>query len=236
MILYPAIDLREGKVVRLTQGLFDKAKVYFENPLDAAQKWVNEGAQWLHVVDLDGALTGQPTNVKAIESILQEVEVPVQIGGGIRTEEIAEIYLTLGAGRIVMGTAALEQPDLIATLAGKYPDRIAVGIDAKKGKVSVKGWKETTGTDAIRLAIQCVSSGATHIITTDIRRDGTLTGPNFEAIQEMKDSVGVPLIASGGVSSLDDLRRLSRMNLEGVIVGSALYEGRFSLKNGLAVC
>ncbi|MBI1909254.1 MAG: 1-(5-phosphoribosyl)-5-[(5-phosphoribosylamino)methylideneamino]imidazole-4-carboxamide isomerase [Deltaproteobacteria bacterium] len=236
MILYPAIDIKEGKAVRLTQGEFAKVKVYFDNPLEAARKWVAAGAEWLHVVDLDGALSGEPKNTSFLEAILQSVSVPVQIGGGIRNEEIAEIYLTLGAGRIVIGTAAIEDPDLIQVLCEGYPDRVAVGIDAKEGKVAVKGWRETSDQTAIALAQHCEEVGATQIIYTDIQRDGMMSGPNFEALEKMREAVGIEIIASGGISSLEDLKRLKEIGIEGAILGKALYEGKIDLKEALKIC
>ncbi|MDO8462419.1 MAG: 1-(5-phosphoribosyl)-5-[(5-phosphoribosylamino)methylideneamino]imidazole-4-carboxamide isomerase [Deltaproteobacteria bacterium] len=236
MILYPAIDIKDGKAVRLTQGEFNQMKVYFDDPVEAAKKWIAAGAQWLHVVDLDGALTGEPKNTGVIESILQSVEVPVQIGGGIRNEEIAEIYLTLGAGRIVIGTAAIEDPDLIQILCEGYPERVAIGIDAKDGKVAVKGWKETTDQTAMALAQQCEEMGANTIIYTDIKRDGMMNGPNFEALEKLCESVGIPIIASGGISSLEDLKKLKEAGIEGAILGKALYEGKLDLKEALKVC
>jgi phosphoribosylformimino-5-aminoimidazole carboxamide ribotide isomerase len=238
MILYPAIDLKDGQAVRLKQGRFDDVTVYFEDPLEAAQKWIAAGAQWLHVVDLNGAMEGKPVNTAAIERIMQGVDVPVQIGGGIRSQEIAEIYLTLGAGRIVLGTKAMEEPELITTLNKAFPGLVAVGIDAKDGKVAVRGWKETGTEEAIDLARRLEDSGAACIIYTDISRDGMLTGPNFEATQIMAQTVKIPVIASGGISGIEDIKRLKGMESEGVagaILGRSIYEGTLDLKEALEI-
>lgn len=238
MILYPAIDLKDGHVVRLKQGRFDEVTVYSEEPLVMAQKWVEAGAEWLHVVDLNGAMQGQPVNTAVIETIMQGVDVPVQIGGGIRSRDIAEIYLTLGAGRIVLGTKAIEDPDLVHLLAKEFPDRIAVGIDAKDGYVSVRGWQQTGEQKAVDLAKEMAEKGAACIIYTDISRDGMLTGPNFEATAEMARESSIPIIASGGVATLDDIKRLKEMEAEGVagaILGRSLYEGTLDLGEAIKI-
>jgi len=236
MILYPAIDLKDGQVVRLKQGRFDEVTVYSEDPLAMAEQWVAAGAEWLHVVDLNGALEGKPVNTSVIETIMQGVEVPVQIGGGIRSQDTAEIYLTLGAGRIVLGTKALEEPALVEALAKEFPDRIAVGIDAKDGKVAVRGWKETADQNAVEVGKQLAALGAACIIYTDITRDGMLTGPNFEATQTMARESGLPVIASGGIASIDDIKRLKEMESDGVvgaILGRSIYENKFDLTEAI---
>lgn len=238
MILYPAIDLKDGKVVRLKQGRFDDVTVYFDNPLEAAKQWVDQGAEWLHVVDLNGALEGKPINTKAIETIMQGVEVPVQIGGGIRSRDVAEIYLTLGAGRIVIGTQALANPQMVRELAQKFPGQVAVGVDAKAGYVAVRGWSQTENRKAIDLVAELESCRVSHIIYTDISRDGMLTGPNFEGIREMAAYSKIPIIASGGIASLEDIRRLKAMEADGVvgaILGRSLYEGTLDLQEALTI-
>lgn len=238
MILYPAIDIKDGKVVRLKQGRFDDVTVYSEDPLETAHKWVAMGAQWLHVVDLNGALEGKPVNTSVIETIMQGVNIPVQIGGGIRGRDIAEIYLTLGAGRIVIGTMALEDPDLIRVLSDEFPERVAVAIDAKEGHVAVHGWQETGKRKAIDLAKKMKDKGADCIIYTDISRDGMLSGPNFDAIQEMAQKSPIPVIASGGVSSLKDIERLKEMEAYGVVgavLGRSLYEGTIDLAEAIRI-
>lgn len=235
MILYPAVDIYNGKCVRLTQGKFDQATVYFENPLDAAKKWAGLGAEWLHVVDLNGALEGKPVNLKPIEEIMTSVNLPIQIGGGIRNEETADIFLTMGAGRVVIGSAAIEDPDLVQVLCVKYEERIAVGLDAKEGKIALHGWKDFAEKGAVETARELAGMGLHHLIYTDISRDGMMTGPNFDAIQKIVNSVGIPVIASGGVSSLEDLKKLKQMGAGGAILGRALYEGKIDLKEALQI-
>lgn len=238
MILYPAIDLKDGKVVRLKQGRFDEVKVYYDDPLEAARRWVDAGAQWLHVVDLNGALEGKPVNTGAIEKIMQGVDVPIQIGGGIRSRDIAEIYYTLGAGRIVLGTKALEEPELIRQLNDEFPGRIAVGIDAKDGLVAVRGWQETGEQKAVDVAKLMKEQGACCIIYTDISRDGMLTGPNFSATQFIAKESGLPVIASGGIASLDDIKKLTELESDGVagaILGRSLYEGTLDLAEAIKI-
>lgn len=236
MILYPAVDIFNGKCVRLRQGDFAESTVYFENPLDAARKWAGLGASSLHVVDLNGALEGRPVNLKPIEEILTSVNLPIQIGGGIRDEATAEIFLTMGAGRVVIGSAAVEDPDIVQVLSVKYEDRIAVGIDARDGKVAIHGWKEIVDKEAIEVAQEFEGMGLRSIIYTDISRDGMLSGPNFEAIQKMISSVGIPIVVSGGVSTLEDLKRLKELGAGGVILGRSLYENRIDFKEALTLC
>lgn len=233
MILYPAIDIYDGQCVRLSQGKFDRATVYFENPLDAARKWADLGAEWLHVVDLNGALQGRPVNLKPIEAIMTGIDLPIQIGGGIRDETTAEIFLTMGAGRVVIGSAAIEDPDLVQILCVKYEDRIAVGIDALDGKIAIRGWKETSNKEAVPMAKEFMGMGLHHIIYTDIARDGMMTGPNFEATRQMVTSVGIAVIASGGISSLEDLKKLKEIGAKGAILGRSLYENKIDLKEAL---
>ncbi len=235
MILYPAIDIYDGKCVRLSQGKFDQAKVYFENPVDAARKWHELGAQWLHVVDLNGAKEGRPVNLKPIEEIMTSVNIPVQIGGGIRDESTAEIFLMMGAGRVVIGSIAIEDPDLVQVLAVKYEHRVAVGLDAVDGKVAIHGWKTVTDQEAIKVAQEFEGMGLQHLIYTDISRDGMMTGPNVEALQTMIRSVGIPVIASGGISSLEDLKKLREIEASGAILGRSLYESTIDLREALTL-
>ena len=238
MILYPAIDLQDGKAVRLEQGDFEKSTVYFEDPLDAAKQWIDQGAEWLHVVDLNGALEGKPINTQHIERIMQNCDVPVQIGGGIRSHDIAEIYLTLGAGRIVIGTKALEDPEMVRRLADQYDGLIAVGIDAKDGYVAVRGWSETRETKAVDLVDTIQEMGASCIIYTDISRDGMLTGPNFDGLKTIAKKSSLPIIASGGIASLEDIQELKMMEkigVTGAILGRSLYEETLDLKEALKI-
>lgn len=232
----PAIDLLEGRCVRLYQGDYEQSQVFNENPVEVAQQWVDQGATRLHVVDLDGAKTGQPTNLGAIEAIVRACSVPVQVGGGIREHSTAKQLLDLGVERVILGTVAVEQPQLVQQLCQEFPGQIVVGIDARNGLVATRGWLETSEVSATQLAVQMQELGAVAIIYTDIHRDGTLSGPNLEALRAIASTVTIPIIASGGVSSITDL--LSLLALEpqgvtGVIVGRALYTGDISLREAL---
>ena len=236
MEVIPAIDLLEGKCVRLYQGDYSQSQVFDENPVAVAQQWVDQGATRLHVVDLDGAKAGKPENLQAIEAIVQAVSVPIQVGGGLRDRTSVAQLLNLGVGRVILGTIAVKQPQLVADLCGEFPGKIVVGIDARNGKVATDGWLETSSVAATDLAHQMAQLGAAAIIYTDIHRDGTLSGPNLQALRELAESIAIPVIASGGVSSLTDL--LSLLSLEpigvnGAIVGRALYTGDVSLKEAI---
>lgn len=236
MEVIPAIDLLEGRCVRLYQGDYDKAETFNEDPVAVAQQWVAQGATRLHLVDLDGAKKGTPVNRPAIAEIVRSTQVPVQVGGGLRDRQTVADVLALGVDRVILGTVAVEKPDLVEDLCKEFPGQIVVGIDARNGKVATRGWLETSEVLATDLAQQMAKLGAAAIIYTDIHRDGTLSGPNIEALREMAAAVDVPVIASGGVSSVTDL--LSLLALEpqgvtGVIVGRALYTGDISLKEAI---
>lgn len=233
MILYPAVDIYDGKCVRLSQGDFNRMTVYFDHPEDAARQWAGVGATWLHVVDLNGALEGRPINLAAVRSVITSVEIPCQIGGGIRSEESASSLLSAGARRVVLGSALLEDPDLVQGLCKRYPQRIAVGIDARGGKVAIHGWKETVDREATEVARGLEGFGIAAMIYTDISRDGTMTGPNFQAIERILKAVSLPVIASGGISSMEDLSQLKALGAHGAILGRALYEGRIDLGGAL---
>ena len=238
MLIYPAIDIQKGQVVRLSQGQLDQATLYNTDPLAQAQEWMQQGAEWIHVVDLDAAASGQPENLKAIESILQEATIPIQIGGGIRTLETAEIYLSLSVGRIVIGSAALKDPDMVKKLCKKFPDRVAVGLDARDGKVAIYAWQETSDQEAIEVAKQFEGAGVATIIYTDIARDGMLTGPNLEALKKMAQAISIPVIASGGISNIDNVKQVKECEaegVEGIIIGRALYEKTLTLKEAIEV-
>jgi phosphoribosylformimino-5-aminoimidazole carboxamide ribotide isomerase len=235
MILYPAIDILDGKCVRLMQGKFDQAKVYFEDPLDAAKKWADLGAQWLHVVDLNGAKEGKPVNVKPIERIMTSIDLPVQIGGGIRNQDTAEIFLTMGAGRVIIGSAAIEDPDLVQILCVKYEERVGVSLDAKDGRIAIHGWQDLSDKDVVEVAQHFESMGLHALVYTDIAKDGMMTGPNWDGMQKMIQSVGVHVIASGGVTTLDDAKRLKDMGAGGCILGRSLYEGTIDLAEALKI-
>jgi phosphoribosylformimino-5-aminoimidazole carboxamide ribotide isomerase len=231
LILYPAIDLKEGRCVRLLRGDMASATVFGEDPAAQARAFVDAGCQWLHLVDLDGAFAGKPMNAAAVEAILAAVAVPVQLGGGIRDRATIEAWLARGVRRVILGTAALREPELVRAAARAHPGRIAVGIDARDGKVAVEGWDETSATTATDLARHYENAGVAAIIYTDIDRDGAMQGPNVAATAALARAVSIPVIASGGVSSLADLAALkaSGAPLDGAITGRALYEGRIDL-------
>ena len=236
MIIIPAIDLKEGKCVRLLQGRMEDATVYSDNPEDTAKRWVAEGAELLHIVDLDGAFTGGMKNLSAIESIRKAIRIPVEVGGGIRDMERIDQLLSLGVNRIILGTVAVEKPELVKEACKKYPDKILVGIDAKNGFVATKGWVEVTQIKAKELALKMQGYGAAGVIYTDISRDGMLTGPNIETTREMAESLNIPVIASGGISSIDDIKRLSKIKgLWGAITGKAIYSGALNLKEAIRI-
>lgn len=231
MILYPAIDLKDGACVRLERGDMAKATVFNGDPAAQAESFAGAGAQWIHCVDLNGAFAGNSINYDAVEAILGAVTVPVQLGGGIRSMAAIEGWLALGVRRLVLGTVAVKNPDLVRRACKSFPGRIAIGIDARGGMVAVEGWAETSTTPALELAKQLEDAGAAAIIYTDIDRDGMMGGPNVAATKAMAEAVSTPVIASGGVSSLDDIKVLRDQipNLDGVISGRALYDGRIDL-------
>ncbi|MDD2273339.1 MAG: 1-(5-phosphoribosyl)-5-[(5-phosphoribosylamino)methylideneamino]imidazole-4-carboxamide isomerase [Desulfuromonadaceae bacterium] len=238
MIVIPAIDLKDGKCVRLEQGLMDKDTVFNDNPGAQALDWENQGAELLHIVDLDGAFAGQPKNRDAIEAILKAISIPAQLGGGIRDIATIDAYLSMGLSRVIIGTAAQRKPDLVREACAKYPGRIVVGIDAKNGMVAVQGWAELTDITAIELAQKFEGYGVAAIIYTDIARDGMLQGPNLEATRALAESVSIPVIASGGVSSLKDIENLMAIEsfgVSGVITGKAVYTGAIKLNEAIAL-
>ncbi|MFA5257892.1 MAG: 1-(5-phosphoribosyl)-5-[(5-phosphoribosylamino)methylideneamino]imidazole-4-carboxamide isomerase [Opitutales bacterium] len=237
MKIYPAVDIKNGRVVRLRQGRKDQESVYFEDPAEPARRWAEAGAEWVHVVDLDGAFTGHPSNWKAIEAI-SATGMKVQMGGGLRDEASVERAFLAGVARVVIGTKAVDDKGFISALVRKHGDKIAVGIDAKDGKVAVRGWVDTMDATALGLAKTVADLGVSTIIYTDISRDGMLEGPNYEAQSEMCANVSCRIIASGGVGSLEDVVLFSKLdakhaNFDGVIIGKALYEGRVDLVDAL---
>lgn len=238
MLLFPAIDLKEGKAVRLLQGRMEDATVYADDPVEVAKDFARQGAEVLHVVDLDGAFSGKPVNDEVIRQIVKSVPLKVQIGGGIRSmERIAEL-LDLGVERVILGTVAVKNPDLVAEAAQRYGERIVVGIDAKDGNVAVQGWAETTEMSAIGLGLAMKAVGVRHVVFTDISRDGMLQGPNIERTVQLAQETGLSVIASGGISTLEDLRNLQAetakgVSIEGAITGKALYSGAFTLRDAL---
>ena len=238
MIIYPAIDIRGGRCVRLTEGRFDAETVFADDPAEMALKWAGLGAEFLHLVDLDGALAGEGKNVPVIQRILKSVSIPVQLGGGIRNLETIEKLLELGVTRLILGSAAVKNPELVAEACKKYPGHITVGIDAKNGEVAIEGWGQGSGVAATELAKKMASFGVETIIYTDISRDGMLSGVNVEATAALARACGVPIIASGGVASLDDIRRVKAVEGDGVqgcIIGKAIYTGAVDLKEALAL-
>ncbi|MEX1317140.1 MAG: 1-(5-phosphoribosyl)-5-[(5-phosphoribosylamino)methylideneamino]imidazole-4-carboxamide isomerase [Synechococcaceae cyanobacterium] len=236
MQLIPAIDLLDGHCVRLHQGDYDQVTRFSADPVAQALSWQEQGARRLHLVDLDGARSGLPVNDTTVKAITAALEIPVQLGGGVRSAERAEELLSCGLDRVILGTVALEQPQLVERLASRHPGRIAVGIDARNGKVATRGWIESSDTDATTLARRFTGSGIAAIISTDIATDGTLAGPNLEALRAMAEASGVPVIASGGIGNLEhllSLLSLEPLGVEGVIVGRALYDGRVDLAEAL---
>ncbi|WP_293729306.1 1-(5-phosphoribosyl)-5-[(5-phosphoribosylamino)methylideneamino]imidazole-4-carboxamide isomerase [uncultured Phascolarctobacterium sp.] len=238
MIIYPAIDIRGGRCVRLTEGRFDAETVFADDPAEMALKWADCGAQWLHLVDLDGALAGEGKNLPVIERILQSVKLPVQLGGGIRNMQAIDKLLTMGVQRVILGSAAVKNPELVAEACRQFPGHIAVGIDAKNGDVAIEGWGQGSGVAAMELAKQMASYGVDKIIFTDISRDGMLSGVNAEATAALARACGVEIIASGGVASLEDIRRVKAVETDGVtgcIIGKAIYTGAVDLREALAL-
>lgn len=237
MILYPAIDLKDGKCVRLVQGEMDRATVFSDSPATQARAFETAGCEWLHLVDLNGAFAGKPVNGAAVEAILTATRVPAQLGGGIRDMKTIENWLDKGLARVILGTVAVERPELVREAARAFPGQVAVGIDARAGKVATRGWAEVTDIDATELARSFEDVGVAAIIYTDILRDGAMKGPNVEATAALAHAVSIPVIASGGVSSLEDLRALADCGapLNGAISGRALYDGAIDLSEALAL-
>ena len=235
MILYPAIDLKDGQCVRLLRGAMDQATVFNADPADQAKKFAAAGAAWIHVVDLDGAFAGKPKNAAAVDAILKSTQAKIQLGGGIRSIATIKAWLDKGVARVVLGTAAVKNPELVKQACKEYPGSVALGIDARGGKVAVEGWAEASSITALDLARRFADAGAAAIIYTDIERDGALQGVNVDATAELARAVKIPVIASGGLSSLDDIAALKSRNIPGAILGRALYDGRVDLKSALAL-
>ena len=239
MDLFPAIDLRDGRCVRLYQGDYAQETVYADDPVAQAQAFAAEGARWVHVVDLDAARTGDPHNREVVAAIAAAVDVPVQAGGGVRDDGAADDLLSLGVARVVVGTAALERPDWVRDLASRHPGRIAVGLDARGHDVAVRGWVEGSGRDVVEVARRFDGAGVAALVVTEIGRDGTLAGPALDQLADVLGATSLDVVASGGVGTLADLRRLSALEVDGrrlagVIVGRALYEGAFRVNDAVA--
>lgn len=238
MIIIPAIDLKDGVCVRLEQGDFNKETVYSSDPLTVAEKWIKDGAQRLHLVDLDGAKAGSPVQKELVIKIAQTVKIPVEVGGGIRDEETVSYYLDHGVEWVILGSVAISDPGLVAAVCRKYPGRIILGVDARDGMVATDGWLKTSSINAVDLVKQAVDWGIREIIYTDISRDGMLSGPNISALEKMTAVSGVKIIASGGISSLADLMLLKALEprgLTGAIIGKALYSGKLELKKAITL-
>lgn len=238
MLLIPAIDLKGGQCVRLRQGRMDDVTVFSGDPATMAKKWADEGAERLHVVDLDGAVKGQPINIKVVEEIVAAIDIPVQVGGGIRDEETVQRYLNSGVQYVIIGTKAVNAPHFLHDLCLEFPRHIIVSLDAKDGRVALNGWAKLTGHDVIETAIHCERDGVEAIVYTDIARDGMLQGFNVEATRNLARSLKTPVLASGGVSSLDDIRALAELEPDGVagaVIGRAIYEGQLDFKQAMKI-
>jgi phosphoribosylformimino-5-aminoimidazole carboxamide ribotide isomerase len=239
VILYPAIDIRGGAAVRLLQGDYARETVYDADPVDAAERWAGEGAKFLHVVDLDGAREGGPRNLDSVRRLAAAVGCPIQVGGGVRDREAVEAVLDAGAARVVIGTAALRDPEFLDEVLASHGDRVVVSVDARGGDVVLQGWTERTGRDVADTVAWLQERGVGRFLCTEIAVDGTMDGPALEELERIAVATSAPVIASGGVGDIDDLRALAllgeaRENLEGAIVGRALYEGRFTVAEGIA--
>ncbi|MFQ5588364.1 MAG: 1-(5-phosphoribosyl)-5-[(5-phosphoribosylamino)methylideneamino]imidazole-4-carboxamide isomerase [Nitrospiria bacterium] len=235
MILIPAIDIKGGRCVRLRQGEFNDETVYGDDPVEMARRWAGEGAEKLHLVDLDGAVQGSPAAYGVIERVIKSVSIPVQVGGGIRYLQDMDRYLSAGAAAVILGTVALKEPLTLKEACLSFQNKIIVGIDSRKGKVAVQGWTEQREETVTELALQMEKAGAAALILTDIEKDGMLEGPNVGLMEEVSRAVNIPVIASGGVTTLEQIQRLSKIpGVDGAIMGKALYEGRISLKAAIA--
>ena len=238
MLIIPAIDIKEGRCVRLTEGQFEDVEIFSDDPVAAAVKWANKGAMMLHVVDLDGARYGKLTNISILKQIIKEVDIPVQVGGGIRNYRDVKNLIDLGVSRVILGTILWKDKALAKKLFEDFSEKIIAGIDARDGNVAIEGWQNVLSIDALNFAGEMERLGARRIIYTDIKRDGTLKGPNIANIEKVIKNVNIPLICSGGIASLDDIRKLKKFEtkgLEGVVLGKALYKGTILLEKALKV-
>ena len=236
MVIIPAIDIKDGKCVRLAQGDFDRVTIYADNPMDMALNWVQKGAELIHIVDLDGSVAGLPRNAKIILDIAKKINIPIQVGGGIRDMETIEFYLSNGVSRIILGTAALQDEEIIHDACETFPEKIILGIDALEGKVAIRGWTQKTEQNAVDLARHYENDSIKAIVYTDIKRDGMGTGVNIEATKALAKAVSIPVIASGGVATISDIKELLAIDdceIYGVIIGRALYTGDISLEEAI---
>lgn len=235
MILYPAIDIRGGRCVRLIEGDFDREIAYDSDPSLAARRWVEAGAEWLHVVDLEGAVAGRPVNGGAVAQIRAAVDVPIQLGGGLRLLSDLEDAFNVGMDRVILGTVALRDPELVMSAVSRWGEQIAVALDARDGRLATDGWLGQTDIGAVEVAQRLAGSGVRHFVYTDIRRDGTLTGPNLQGLSELIEQIDAEVIASGGIASLADLKAAGTVGATGAIIGRALYDGRIDLAEAVAL-
>jgi len=239
MIIFPAIDIKDKKVVRLSQGRFDEVTAYADDPIQMAQQWVQMGAQWLHIIDLDGAQSGKMQNVDMITTIAQKIPIPIQTGGGIRTKEDIQRLLNAGVKRVILGTKVIEDKGFLKKIIELFPDNIAVSLDCQKGKITQQGWTVVRDIRAIDFAKELEGMGLKYLVHTDISRDGMLSGPNLGSLEELLNNLSIPLIASGGIKNIDDIKKLLALQskgLMGAITGKALYEGTLDLKEAIALC
>jgi phosphoribosylformimino-5-aminoimidazole carboxamide ribotide isomerase len=237
MIIIPAVDIKDGRCVRLLQGKMDAETVFSDDPAAMARRWADEGAALLHLVDLNGAVNKRPENLTSIKNIVKAVDIPVQVGGGIRNMETLTMYIELGVAKVVIGSEAVNNPELVKAAGEKFPGQVVVGIDARDGRVATEGWTETTGVTAVDLARQFEDCGVAAVNFTDINRDGMRTGPNIEATRMLAEAVQIPVVASGGVSTINDIKALAAVQdagITGVIVGRALYDGSLDLAEAMA--
>ncbi|MEA3493207.1 MAG: 1-(5-phosphoribosyl)-5-[(5-phosphoribosylamino)methylideneamino]imidazole-4-carboxamide isomerase [Candidatus Margulisiibacteriota bacterium] len=228
--IIPAVDILNGKCVRLKQGRYDAETVYDEDPVEVAKRWESQGAKRLHIIDLDGARTGIPKNIEIIKSIIKETNIPIQAGGGIRNIDVIKELIDFGIDRVILGTTAVNNPNMLSKFCEEFDGQIAVAIDAKEGMAATEGWTKVSKKDTLTLAKEAIGLGVKRFIYTDISRDGMLTGPNYKGIKEFIGQVSVPVIASGGASSKEDIEKLRETGAEGCVVGKALYEGKISLE------
>ncbi len=239
MILYPAIDIQHQKVVRLKQGLFTESTEYSENPLSVARQWQDAGASWLHVIDLDGAQTGRIQNFETIALLAEQLDIPVQCGGGIRTRDDIAALMQAGVQRVILGTKIIEDLNFLKDLLRQWPDQIAVSLDCDQGRLTTRGWTKVTDIQAKDFAKELEDIGLSCLIYTDIKRDGMLTGPNYEALEELLAAINIPVIASGGIKDIQDIQKLKNLEgrgLAGAITGKAIYEGTLNLKEAIRIC
>jgi phosphoribosylformimino-5-aminoimidazole carboxamide ribotide isomerase len=229
MEIIPAIDIRGGKCVRLYQGDYNQETVLNEDPVTAALTWYSQGAQWLHVVDLDGAATGEPQNIEVVEEIIKESGLLIELGGGIRQEDVAEKLLRQGVSRIILGTASVENRKLVKKLCQQFGEAVAISLDARDGKIAIRGWQKNTVLEVFQLSREMVDAGVRRFIYTDIKSDGTLTEPNFDMIARLLTEANIPVVVAGGISRLEHLQRLKQLGAEGAIIGKALYTGDIDL-------